>query len=139
MKRRVFGFVLVIISIVLTLFNSTITGAVIGSNLSNYSNFFASLCFVVGLILMSNGGKRNIAEEMLKQRRYVDNTRELKGIARKMGYILVDGYKEGTRVCRGDEVITVIPNHRKVSGRGTIVSILEALSTGESSFRRGTA
>ena len=53
-----------------------------------------------------------------------------------MGYVLREGYKEGTRVYKGNEVLTVIPNHRKMAGRGTAKSILEALATGESSFRK---
>jgi hypothetical protein len=79
---------------------------------------------------------RNYAQEILNQRRYVDDTRELKKIAKKMGYTLMEGYKEGTRVYDGESVLTVIPNHRKIGGKGTAKSILEALATGESSFRK---
>jgi len=53
-----------------------------------------------------------------------------------MGYTLVEGYKEGTRVYKGNEVLTVIPKHARIESRGTIKSILEALASGESSFRK---
>ena len=81
-------------------------------------------------------GERNYAQEILDRRAYVDDTRELKRIARKMGYDLDEGHKEGTRVYRGGQVLTVIPHHRKIQGRGTLKGILESLATGESSFRK---
>ena len=72
----------------------------------------------------------------MKSGRYVSSTRELKRIARNSGYKVIDGFREGSRVYDDDKVITVIPNHREVGGRGTAIRILEALATGESSFRR---
>lgn len=137
-KKRVVGFVFIALAIGITASNFSITGAVIGTSISNSLSLIATAFLVVGLILMSYQD-RNYAQEILDQRRYVDDTRELKKIARKMGYNLIEGNKEGTRVYSGNQVLTVIPNHRKIQGRGTVKSILEALATGESSFRKRLA
>lgn len=142
MKKIVVGFVLILFSIGLTIFNSTgITGAVIGTPLGNSISFLAAVCFILGLVLMTYELRRkNYAEEILKQGRYVDDTRELKSIARKCGYRLDEGHREGTRIIKDDgEVLTVIPNHRRIEGRGTVRGILKALATGESTFRQRTA
>ena len=134
-KKRFIGLALIAISLIIIVSNAGITGAVIGISSSNSLSLIAIAFFVIGLILISQR-ERNYAREILEQRRYVDDTRELKKIARKMGYSLMEGYKEGTRVYNRNEVLTVIPNHRKIEGRGTVKSILEALATGESSFRK---
>jgi len=137
-KKRITGFAFIVLAIGITLSNISITGAVIGTSISNSLSLAAIVFLIIGLVLTFQRD-RNYAQEILDQRRYVDDTRELKKIARKMGYTLMEGYKEGTRVYSGNEVLTVIPNHRKIGGKGTAKSILEALATGESSFRRGLA
>ena len=134
-KKQFLGLVFVVISLIVLISNFSITGAVIGTSSSNSLSLIAVIFLVVGLALVSQR-ERNYAQEILEQRRYVDDTRKLKKIARKMGYSLMEGYKEGTRVYNRNEVLTVIPNHRKIEGRGTVKSILEALATGESSFRK---
>ncbi len=134
-KKRFIGLAFIAISLIIIVSNASITGAVIGTSSSNSLSLVAIIFFVAGLVLMSQRD-RNYAQEILEQRRYVDDTRELKKIARKMGYNLMEGYKEGTRVYKGNEVLTVISNHRKIEGKGTVKSILEALATGESSFRK---
>ncbi|MEK6914632.1 MAG: type II toxin-antitoxin system HicA family toxin [Nanoarchaeota archaeon] len=134
-KKRFIGLILIVMSLIILVSNVKITGAVIGAPISTSINFIAITLLVVGLILTSQR-ERNYAQEILEQRRYVDDTRELKKIARKMGYSLIEGYKEGTKIYNENEVLTVIPNHRKIEGRGTVKSILEALATGESSFRK---
>ena len=135
MKRRDIGLFLILAGIVLSVANVSITGAVIGTPQSNSLSLVVVILFVIGLVLMSRRDK-NYAQEILDQRLYVDDTRELKKIARKMGYSLMEGYKEGTRVYNGNEVLTVIPNHRKIEGKKTVKSILEVLATGGSSFRK---
>jgi hypothetical protein len=134
-KKRITGFVFIVLAIGITISNISITGAVIGVTISNSLSLVSIILLVVGLILVTHQD-RNYAQEILNQRRYVDDTRELKKIAKKMGYTLMEGYKEGTRVYDGESVLTVIPNHRKIGGKGTAKSILEALATGESSFRK---
>jgi len=134
-RKRFIGLVLIGISLVMIASNVSITGAVIGTSITNSISFVAIVLLVVGLILTSQR-EINYAREILEQGRYVDDTKELKKIARKMGYNLMEGYKEGTRVYSGHEVLTVIPNHRKIGGKGTAKSILEALATGESSFTK---
>lgn len=135
MNNKLIGSIFILISIGLTISNFTITGAVIGTSSSNSLSLVAIAFLIIGLILTLQR-ERNYAQEILEQRKYVDDTRELKRIAGKMGYTLIDGYKEGTRVYKGNEVLTVIPHHRKIEGKGTVRSILEALATGESSFRK---
>ena len=137
-KKRVIGFILVIIAIAILISNVAITGAVIGTNTSNSLSLIAVILLVVGLILMSRRD-RNYAQESLDNGRYTSNTRELKRMARKMGYDLVESNREGTKVYKGRNVITIIPNHRNVEGRGTVKRILEALASGESTFKRGHA
>ena len=137
-KKRITGFAFIVLAIGITLSNISITGAVIGTSISNSLSLAAIVFLIIGLVLTFQRD-RNYAQEILDQRRYVDDNRELKKIARKMGYTLMEGYKEGTRVYSGNEVLTVIPNHIKICWKGTAKSILEALATGESSFRRGLA
>ena len=137
-KKRITGYVFIVLAIGIILSNISITGAVIGTSISNSLSLVAVVFLIVGFILTFQRD-RNYAQEILDQRKYVDDTRELKKIARRMGYTLMEGYKEGTRVYSGDEVLTVIPNHRKIGEKETARSILEALATGESSFRQHQA
>ena len=134
-KKRVVGLVFIVLAIGITVSNLNINGAVIGKSVSNSLSLIAAVFLVIGLILMSYR-ERNYAQEILDQRRFVDDTRELKRVARKMGYNLVGGHKEGTKVYSGDQVLTVIPHHRKIEKKGTVYSILEALATEKSSFRK---
>lgn len=137
-KKRIIGFVFIVLAIGITLSNVSITGAVVGTSISNSFSLVAVIFLIFGFILTFQRD-RNYAQEILDEGKYVDDTRELKKIARIMGYTLMEGYKEGTRVYNRNEVLTVIPNHRKIGGKGTAKSILEALATGESSFRRHQA
>lgn len=137
-QKRILGFSLIVIAIVTIISNVSVTGAVIGTSISNSLNLIAVVLFIIGIILTTSKD-RNYAQEILDQRRYVDDTSELKRIARQMGYTLEEGYNEGTRVYKGKTVLTVIPHHRRIQGRGTVKGILEALASGESSFRRRPA
>jgi hypothetical protein len=134
--KRILGVGLLVISIIIIFANKVITGAVIGTNISNSLSFVAVFLFIVGLVLTITIKKPNYAQEILQSGRFVDKTNDLKKIARKMGYTLDEGHKEGTRIYDGEDILTVIPNHRKINARGTVKSILEALASGESSFRR---
>jgi len=134
-KKRIFGLSFITLAVVIIILNAKITGAFVGTVFSNSLSFAALIFFVVGILLFFEKQK-NYAQEVLESRRYVDKTGELKRIAREMGYELVEGYREGTRVLKGDKVLTVIPKGKRVNGKGTIISILEAMATGESNFRR---
>jgi len=134
-ESRVFGIVLVVFSLILWASNVRITGAVVGTHFFNSLSLVALAILITGLALIIRKD-RNYAQEILDQRRYVDDTRELEQIARKMNYTLHKNHREGTRVYNGESILTVIPHHRRVEGKGTVKSILEALATGEPSFRR---
>lgn len=51
-QRRIFSLVLIYLSIIITFSNVSITGAVVGSGLSNLMGFLALVFFVVGVFLM---------------------------------------------------------------------------------------
>ena len=125
-------------AILFLLFYYGMTGFVVMENISSRTGSVLALALVIGGVLIFMAGKRgtpDYATAILEQRRYIDSARKLARIATRSGYQLEGGFKEGTRVTQGGDVITVIPNHRKVS-RGVSRSILEALSSGISSFRR---
>ena len=142
MKRviltRSIGFFLVVVASVSFTFRKSITGAVIGTNYTGVVNLISIAMLIVGIVLMSSKD-RNYAQEIIDKGAYMDDTNGLRKIARRMGYDLQEAKREGTRVYSGKAVVTVIPRHRKIQGRGTQKSILEALATGESSFRKRTA
>jgi|TARA_Y100000031_G_C8140395_1_gene347293 hypothetical protein len=138
-KKQISGIISIIASFLIVTLNINITGAVIGSSLSNYLSILAIAFFVVGIGLFITSRDRNYAQEYLDKRKYVSSTRILKSIARKMGYNLIEGFKEGTRVYNGNNVLNVIPNSREVKGKGTSKSILESLATGISNFRKRTS
>ncbi len=79
---------------------------------------------------------RNYAQEIIDNRKSINKPRDLIKIAKKMGYRLEKGYREGTRVYSQENVITNIP-HKITSG--VRKSVLEALASGESNFRKRTA
>jgi len=136
--KKSLGLVTVVISSIGLILNKSITGAVIGTTVSNSVSLIAIALFIVGLTLMASKD-RNYAQEIIDKGAYMDDTNELRKIARRMGYDLQEAKREGTRVYSGKAVVTVIPRHRKIQGRETQKSILEALATGESSFRKRTA
>ena len=66
MRLKYIGVFLIFISIFLFTFNPSITGATIGTRLTNSLNFFAAICFIIGLILVHYEHKeRNYALEAL--------------------------------------------------------------------------
>jgi len=58
-KKRFFGFGLVLVSIILSASNLTITGNVIGSNYTSYLSLFSVLSFILGAGLILAGGVQN--------------------------------------------------------------------------------
>jgi len=136
-KKRILGFVFIILSIGITISNITTTGAVIGTSLSNYFSIVAIVLLIVGIILISSRD-RNYAQEILDNKRYVDKEKEIKSIAKKMGYYIEEAHREGTKVYneKGGDIITVIPHHRRGIKKGTSRNILEALASGESNFKK---
>jgi|TARA_Y100000310_G_C20586980_1_gene765940 hypothetical protein len=137
--KKILGISFILLGVIISVSNLSITGAVIGSSLSNYFSFLAIAFLLVGVLLMMASRDRNYAQEILDRGVYENRTRKLKKIARKMGYELEGGHKEGTRVYNDETVLTVIPHGKEVHGTGTQKSILEALATGISSFRRKTS
>jgi len=57
-KKRVFGIILILISIIVLLFNLTITGAVVGDFIQTSSNIFSIILLVGGLALFLS--KKNL-------------------------------------------------------------------------------
>ena len=137
-KKIIIGIILAILGIVLII-NSQIRILEISLSPSGTEvniNLITGIALLIfGVILMHNGG-RNYAKEALDNRKYVDNPKEMLSIAKKLGYELRESSKEGKKVYNGKQVIATIPtNHARIS-KGASRSILEALATGESSFRR---
>ncbi len=138
-KKRIAGFAFIFVATGIIFSNTKLTGAAIGSPISNSFNLVAVVLLVIGLILASqkdNLKYGNYAYQILESKKYVDNVNELKKIARRSGYTLREGFREGTKVYDDNEqIITVIPNHKRIGGKGTSKSILEALASGESNYR----
>jgi hypothetical protein len=117
---------------------SKLTGNVIGGKPIIGFSFVGFLFLILGIVLffMSQEGglEKNLAQKTLESRRVIDNSKDLMHIARKMGYTMRNT-KEGASVYDSQgNYLTVIPIH-KVTGR-TARSILQDLSSGESSFRK---
>ena len=68
--------------------------------------------------------ERNYAQEILDRGTYLERPQEIISLAKQMGFIPQEGYREGTRICNKDgNVITVVPNHRTIvqgTGRGIL-------------------
>jgi hypothetical protein len=129
MKRGHLGIAFVFAAFLLILFNTIITGAVVGFNLFNPPGFIAIVLFIIGLILMSKQSKLEKSVEDLK-RGVITDPLKLKQIANRLGY-------GGRQVKEGYEVLdykgrplTVIP-HNYISN-GTYMGIKKSLLTGES-------
>jgi len=141
-KKRQFGLFLTVVGILIILSSvSGITGNVISNVFVEKSLFtIIGLAFFVGGLVLFISGERykKIVEEMYRRNVYVDETKDFKKIAGRLGFRLEPGYKEGTRVYDEENVLTVIPKSRKVS-RGVSKGILESFVTRESSFRRRTS
>ena len=90
--KRNLGISFVFLAIIISAVNLNITGAIIGSSLSNSFSFVAIIFLVVGVLLMSQR-ERNYAQEILDRGAYVSRTREHKKIARRSGYELDGGYR----------------------------------------------
>ncbi len=56
-KISLLGFILIFIGLIIFIFNSSLTGAVIGiSSLNNFFNFFSIIIFIIGIGLILRGG-----------------------------------------------------------------------------------
>ena len=118
---------------------SKITGNIINNSPAVGFSSIGFLFLILGIVLfMVNAeGKleRNLAQEIKRSGRIVDNPRELIHIAKKSGYVLGKEVKEGIPVYDDfGRYITVIPIH-KVSG-GVSRNIISELARGESNFRK---
>lgn len=126
---------------------SGITGNVISERVSAVSSIF-SLMLVIGGVLVfmterekkEGGLEKNLAREILQNKQIILDPRKLRKIANKIAK--QQGYsgrevKEGYQILDANgNPLTVIP-HKNIS-RGVYYSIMEALATGESNFRKRT-
>ncbi len=142
-KRVILGELLMILGLFIIL-NATLLGitgfAIGGFESPRVSTFFGLVFIIVGMavFLANKEGKleKTLAQQVLENRKVDPKVRFIKKVARKSGYVLEPNVKEGTPVYdqRG-EYITVIPKGNKVR-TGTYWSIIKALASGESSFRK---
>jgi len=145
MKRKLIGSISLLIGIVLILNSfSGITGFAIAQEISTTPSFiFGLILFLGGLVLLASdrreskeGGLENRAQRILKSGARL-STKKLKKLARQMGYEGRDAGREGYRIFKPDgTILTDIPKHNGDLPDGTYYSILTALATGESSFRK---
>jgi hypothetical protein len=145
MKKRALGLSLIVLGLII-LFSkplSSITGFTIASEaLGAVKDIWI---YVIGLGMMIVGvGLINLSKYEVRARQlyesggYMQSTRDLIKLARKMGYEIEEGHREGTRVISRGDVLTVIPNHRTINAIGTGRGILEAILTGVSNFRNSS-
>ncbi len=68
MKKRLLGFGFIGLAFVVTVYNITITGAVIGNSLSNFMGFVALVLFGVGgFLIMVSGLENKVVSSRLKE------------------------------------------------------------------------
>ncbi len=123
-----FGFIFVFNSL------SGITGNIIIEKFDEQvSSIFGLVLILLGLIVFLSGLEKNLAQEVMESGAVITDPRKLRKIATRMGYS-GRNVKEGYQILdRAGKPLTVIPRHLKY---GTYKSIIEALATGESSFRK---
>lgn len=136
-KRKILGIVLFLIGGFL-IFNSFsgMTGFVVAENIEkNISSIIGLMLVIGGIVLFVRGKEGNLALEIKKSGAIITNPKKLRKISNKMGY---EGrlVKEGYQVLNNGRPLTVIPNHN--ISTGVYRSIINALSTGESNFRKRT-
>src|SRR3989344_4055894 len=99
-NKKVLGIISIVLGLLLTI-NSQINlpGVSLSPGISENISSIIGLFFVIigALTLMSRRGPE-YAQEILDTNRYIDNPKEMERIAKKSGYRLEDGYKEGTKV-----------------------------------------
>lgn len=123
---------------------SKLTGNIVAEKITGSIASWIGLVFLVGGFAFFLMGKEkgregkletNLAQQVINDRKIITKSRDLINISKKMGY---QGrqVKEGYQVLgRDGKPLTVIPRHKEVSG-GVYQSVIEALATGESSFRK---
>ena len=128
------GLALMLSAFLIIISKVAITGAAMGISSINYLDFIALAFFVSGILFFIHGGIENLAAETLKRGGVITSTKEIIHLAKKMGYEGKE-VREGYQIINHGHPLTVIPHHRQLSP-GVSRSILKALSSGESSFRR---
>ena len=141
--KRFVGVLLFWVGVVVILnsfsFGSNITGFAINTMTWKIGfSLFGLLVLVGGIVLFMMAGREvkegNLAQQVKDSGAIILKTSKLKSIARKM--YTIKNVKEGTQVLDANgRPITVIPNHRTVTP-GVYRSIIGALASGHSSFRR---
>ena len=139
MKLKLWGMFCTLIGFIFIINSSvkSITGNIINETTHVGGSIFG-FTFIIGgivLFLASQGGlERNLAQQMLASGKMLTKPREFKRIATKMGYTIGKEVKEGTQILNDEKYLTVIPKHN--ISKKVYCSILKALATGESNFRR---
>jgi len=133
MNKKTFGMLFISISILISFSNLTLIGAVIGTQKPDILSFVAIAFFIAGIALIIKGRLEDLAKESLSSRTVITDPRKIRRMSRMMGY-KGRNVKEGYQVLNDGIPITVIPNHQVSAG--VYRSIMKALSTGESNFRR---
>jgi len=133
----ILGFVLILNSSIRNITGNIIEGGI------NFGDSLLGLAFIsVGLVffltkeseLEKKVKEDNLAQQVLKIGKIYSKQREFKRIANRMNYSGRE-FKEGYQILDyNGNPLTVIPKH-KIS-KGVHYSILKALATGESSFRK---
>ena len=136
------GVILILIGIILILNSlSGITGFVISESIGTSVSGIIGLAFIIGgvffLFLSSRKQKEgNLAKMVKDSGTIITNPKKLRKISKQMGY---NGMwvKEGYQVLdKNKKRLTMIPHHN--ISEGVYRSIINALSTGKTSFRKRT-
>ncbi len=138
--KKLSGMLLILSACFIVFLNHGFTGAVIGLLFSSigYSDLAALVMLVAGILLHLHGNhegtlEKNIAADILKSGAVITDPKKIEKIARKMGYEEKE-VKEGHQIIYNNHPLTVIPRHN--ISKGVYYSIMKALSSGESNFRK---
>ena len=144
--QRIFGGALILTGFIFILNSlSSITGFIISQNLGKGVGSIFGLVFIICGILIFVSSREvkegNLAKQLLENGAIVQDSKKLRKIAKKVGK--QEGYfgrevEEGYQILnKNKKPLTVIPRHN--ISAGVYRSIMNALVTGESNFRKRTA
>jgi hypothetical protein len=139
-RKTAVGLFFLFLGAVSIVYDIRLTGAVIGGGFFSGIGTIGILSFILGGVMLVMGSNKyeTRARQLYNSGGFYENPNDLTRLARKMGYVLETGHKEGTKVLHQGMPITVIPNHPRIKAKGTGRSILEALLNRESSLRRSS-
>jgi hypothetical protein len=128
--------ILVIIGLVLLVSSLSITGNVVSEKIGKTPSSILGLAFIIGgvVLFMARRSKEgNLAKQVLESGAVLSRPRDIKKIARKMGYEIVGNKREGYTVLYEKGRLTTIPGH---ISKETFYSIMKALATRKPNLRR---